>query len=152
MHYSATENGTQATVACFRSCRGQRLSRCTCSGESHPGPRPRRRFVRRQECAGNRRLRGADHRRPIDGPGLSECAMGAVRRVVRFPLLNVTRSSVIDVIWRCRYTWLNTSDNLIIPDTTLTVLNPYKGGVFQQATSGVTEVNQKLLSTRIRLL
>ena len=41
------------------------------------------------------------------------------------------------------YTWFNTSANLIIPDDTISELNPYKGGAFQQATSVVSEVDQQ---------
>jgi len=44
--------------------------------------------------------------------------------------------------FNAEYKWFNTSDNLIIPNTTSTYLNPYMGGSFQQATSGVTETNQ----------
>jgi hypothetical protein len=38
--------------------------------------------------------------------------------------------------------WFNTSQNLIIPNATITELNPYIGGVFQQATSGVTQTGE----------
>ncbi|KAL1948951.1 hypothetical protein VTO73DRAFT_10757 [Trametes versicolor] len=41
------------------------------------------------------------------------------------------------------YTWFNSSDTLIIPDPVNTFPNPYKGGAFQQASSGVTETNQQ---------
>jgi hypothetical protein len=34
--------------------------------------------------------------------------------------------------------WFNTSQNLVIPNTTITQQNTYTGGVFQQATSGLT--------------
>jgi len=40
------------------------------------------------------------------------------------------------------YTWKNTTGNFDIPDPDTTVLNPYIGGVYQQATSGVTITNQ----------
>lgn len=40
------------------------------------------------------------------------------------------------------YIWKNTSDNEIIPNPSITVLNSYIGGVEQQATSGVTTTNQ----------
>lgn len=39
------------------------------------------------------------------------------------------------------YQWFNTTDNLIIPNATLSYLNPYMGGVYQQATSVVTETS-----------
>jgi hypothetical protein len=37
-----------------------------------------------------------------------------------------------------RYEWFNTTQNMVIADPQITVLNPYVGGAFQQATSGVT--------------
>ncbi|KAF7377691.1 Beta-glucan synthesis-associated protein [Mycena sanguinolenta] len=41
------------------------------------------------------------------------------------------------------YVWYNTSENLIIPNPDISVLNSYTGGAFQQATSVVTQTNQK---------
>lgn len=41
------------------------------------------------------------------------------------------------------YEWFNTSDNLIIPNPAITVQNSYTGGVYQQASSGVTQTNQQ---------
>lgn len=43
------------------------------------------------------------------------------------------------------YTWFNSSDTLIIPDPVNTFPNPYKGGAFQQASSGVTETSKIVL-------
>jgi len=40
------------------------------------------------------------------------------------------------------YVWKNTTGNFNIPNSSITQLNPYAGGVFQQATSGVTTTNQ----------
>ena len=37
-----------------------------------------------------------------------------------------------------QYSWLNTTDNLILGDPTISQLNGYKGSVWQQATSVVT--------------
>ena len=41
-----------------------------------------------------------------------------------------------------QYTWLNTTDTLLIPDEDVSFLNTYKGGVFQQATSVVSVVGK----------
>ena len=41
-----------------------------------------------------------------------------------------------------QYTWLNTTDTLLIPDEEVSFLNTYKGGVFQQATSVVSVVGK----------
>ncbi|KAG6381038.1 glycoside hydrolase family 16 protein [Boletus reticuloceps] len=40
------------------------------------------------------------------------------------------------------YEWKNITGNFAIPNSSLTQLNPYTGGIFQQATSGVTTTNQ----------
>jgi|SRR6267154_2385109 len=44
------------------------------------------------------------------------------------------------------YVWANTTGNFNIPDPEVTVLNPYIGGVFQQATSGVTNTSKSKMS------
>lgn len=40
------------------------------------------------------------------------------------------------------YAWQNVSGNFDIPNPDVTILNPYIGGVFQQATSGVTTTSK----------
>ncbi len=40
------------------------------------------------------------------------------------------------------YVWNNSSDNLIIADSTISELNSYTGGDYQQSTSVVSETNQ----------
>ena len=44
--------------------------------------------------------------------------------------------------FNAEYTWFNTTDNLLIPDSSLTTLNSYKGGVYQQAVSSVTTTSK----------
>jgi len=83
----------------------------------------------------------ADHRNASDGSSLTVCPMGGMF------LLSGMKSSMywIDESpqpFNAQYIWANTSANLIIPDPEITILNPYKGGVFQQATSGVTETSK----------
>ncbi len=41
------------------------------------------------------------------------------------------------------YVWDNSSDNLIIADSTISMLNTYIGGKTQQATSVVSETNKE---------
>lgn len=41
------------------------------------------------------------------------------------------------------YEWKNTTGNFDIPNPSITQLNPYTGGVFQQATSGVTNTSAR---------
>jgi beta-glucan synthesis-associated protein KRE6 len=40
------------------------------------------------------------------------------------------------------YDWFNTSDNLIIYNSSMTLPNGYRGGVFQQAISSISQTNQ----------
>ena len=46
------------------------------------------------------------------------------------------------------YDWYNTTDNLIIPDPTISVLNTYKGNSLQQTASIVTETSLFLSHAR----
>ncbi|KAJ6550125.1 beta-glucan synthesis-associated [Mycena capillaripes] len=100
---------------------GQRLSRCTCPGESHPGPI-----------------------HATDGSYVGRSA----------PEIDVFEAQIQDgegavsqsgqwAPFNAGYVWFNTSDNLVIADSTISVLNGYKGGAYQQATSVVTKTNQQ---------
>ncbi|KAG5642223.1 hypothetical protein DXG03_003392 [Asterophora parasitica] len=82
---------------------GQRLSRCTCAGESHPGP---------------------VH---SDGSYVGRSA----------PEIDVFEA----LPFNANYEWLNTTQNLIIPNATTTEYNLYIGGVFQMTTSALTNTN-----------
>ncbi|KAJ7085400.1 beta-glucan synthesis-associated [Mycena belliarum] len=104
---------------------GQRLSRCTCRGESHPGPMH------------------------ADGSYVGRSA----------PEIDVFEAQIIDITetqsvggvsqsgqwapFNAGYVWFNTSDNLVIPNTNISTLNTYIGGAYQQATSVVSQTNQK---------
>ncbi|KAG7447439.1 glycoside hydrolase family 16 protein [Guyanagaster necrorhizus] len=99
---------------------GQRLSRCTCSGESHPGPKH------------------------SDGTYVGRSA----------PEIDVFEAQISDgsgqvsqsgqwAPFNAGYVWDNSSDNLIIADTSISTLNTYTGGSTQQATSVVSETNQE---------
>ncbi|KAF7369039.1 Beta-glucan synthesis-associated protein [Mycena venus] len=100
---------------------GQRLSRCTCPGESHPGPV-----------------------HASDGSYVGRSA----------PEIDVFEAQISDgggavsqsgqwAPFNAAYVWANTSDNLIIANPDISVLNTYIGGAYQQATSVVTQTNQK---------
>ncbi|KAJ7768364.1 glycoside hydrolase family 16 protein [Mycena metata] len=93
---------------------GQRLSRCTCKGESHPGP------VHEDGTYVGRAAPEID----IGDTG------GAVSQSGQWAPFNAG------------YVWFNTSDNLIIANASASVLNTYTGGAYQQATSVVTQTNQ----------
>ncbi|RDX55786.1 glycoside hydrolase family 16 protein [Lentinus brumalis] len=104
---------------------GQRLSRCTCPGESHPGP-----IHENDEYVGRAAPEIDMFEAQIGGvPGGGE--VGAVSQSGQWAPYNY------------QYNWLNTTDNLILGDDTRSKVNSYKGGVYQQATSVVTKTNQE---------
>ncbi|SJL02140.1 related to KRE6-glucan synthase subunit [Armillaria ostoyae] len=99
---------------------GQRLSRCTCNGESHPGPKH------------------------SDGTYVGRAA----------PEIDVFEAQISDgtgqvsqsgqwAPFNAGYVWDNSSDNMIIADSTISMLNTYIGGKTQQATSVVSETNKE---------
>lgn len=98
---------------------GQRLSRCTCRGESHPGP------VHKDGTYVGRSAPEIDvFEAQIDREE------GAVSQSGQWAPFNI------------KYQWQNTSDNLMIVDPTVSVLNTYLGGAYQQASSVVSKTNQ----------
>ncbi|KAJ6571989.1 glycoside hydrolase family 16 protein [Mycena capillaripes] len=99
---------------------GQRLSRCTCPGESHPGP------IHQDGTYVGRSAPEIDiyEAQIQDGEG-------AVSQSGQWAPFNAG------------YVWYNTSDNLVIPDPSISAQNLYTGGAYQQATSVVTKTNQK---------
>ncbi|KAJ8594833.1 beta-glucan synthesis-associated [Rhizopogon salebrosus TDB-379] len=100
---------------------GQRLSRCTCKGESHPGP---------VHSDGTYVGRSAPEIDIFESQITGTPLQGQVSQSAQWAPMNAA------------YTWDNTTGNFNIPNPDVTVLNPYMGGVFQQATSGVTTTNQ----------
>ncbi|KAJ3490570.1 hypothetical protein NLI96_g1324 [Meripilus lineatus] len=123
---AATINGDPTEDGALSFLPGQRLSRCTCAGESHPGP---------------------IH---ADGtyvvallPKLISSRLRYVTFITGKPLTGQVSQSSQWAPFNNEYVWFNTSDNLIIPDADTSFLNTYRGGAFQQATSVVTECNQQ---------
>ncbi|KAL5534071.1 hypothetical protein ACEPAG_532 [Sanghuangporus baumii] len=116
---AATVNGDPSHDDVLSYMPGQRLSRCTCPGESHPGP---------MHSDGTYVGRAAPEidvfeAQVADGSGhVSQSGQWAP--------------------FNAQYEWFNTSDNLIITDPEVTQLNTYIGGVYQQATSSVSSTNQ----------
>ena len=51
--------------------------------------------------------------------------------------------------FNANYAWFNTSDNLIIPDTSISALNTYMGAVYQQASSVVTQTSMRPFSAEL---
>ena len=117
---SATVNGDPSHDDVLSYLPGQRLSRCTCPGESHPGP------VHSDGTYVGRAAPEIDVFEAQVGDGA-----GHVSQSGQWAPFNA------------HYEWFNTSDNLIIPDPDATQLNAYTGGVYQQATSGISKTNQE---------
>ncbi|KIK93596.1 glycoside hydrolase family 16 protein [Paxillus rubicundulus Ve08.2h10] len=116
---AATENGDPDHGNVLSFLPGQRLSACTCPGESHPGP------VRSNGDYVGRSAPEIDiFEATVDG------GMGKVSQSAQWAPFNAA------------YQWLNTSDNLIINDPDITVLNSYHGGAYQQTTSGLSVTDQ----------
>ncbi|KAK0438127.1 glycoside hydrolase family 16 protein [Armillaria borealis] len=97
---------------------GQRLSRCTCDGESHPGPKH------------------------SDGTyvGRASPEIDVFEAQVSDDVGQVSQSGQW-APFNEGYVWDNSSDNLIITDGTISALNSYTGGSTQQATSVVSTAN-----------
>ncbi|OJT09591.1 Beta-glucan synthesis-associated protein SKN1 [Trametes pubescens] len=119
---AATENGDTGVGGVLSFLPGQRLSRCTCPGESHPGP---------MHSDGTYVGRAAPEIDIFEAQITGEPLTGQVSQSAQWGPFNEA------------YTWFNTSDTLIIPDPDISELNGYKGGAFQQASSVVTETNQQ---------
>ncbi|KII94974.1 glycoside hydrolase family 16 protein, partial [Plicaturopsis crispa FD-325 SS-3] len=97
---------------------GQRLSACTCAGESHPGPKRNGKFVGR-----------AAPELDVFEAQVSD-KVGQVSQSAQWAPFNAG------------YVWFNTSDNEIFANPSISAQNTYIGGVTQQATSVVTSTDQ----------
>ncbi|THH34124.1 hypothetical protein EUX98_g167 [Antrodiella citrinella] len=118
---AATINGDQQVGGELSYLPGQRLSRCTCPGESHPGP------VHEDGSYVGRSAPEID---------IFEA------QITGTPLTGQVSQSGQWAPFNNEYVWFNTTENLIIPDPTISALNGYIGGAYQQATSVVTDTNQ----------
>ncbi|KAF7303511.1 GH16 domain-containing protein [Mycena indigotica] len=103
---------------------GQRLSRCVCRGETHPGP-----FHKDGSYVG-RSAPEIDVFEAQIGEDASGVNVGQVSQSAQWAPFNA------------EYHWLNTSDNLIIPSLDVSHFNNYVGGIYQQPTSVVSTTNQ----------
>ncbi|KDR65838.1 hypothetical protein GALMADRAFT_260035 [Galerina marginata CBS 339.88] len=116
---AAIQNGDPQYDNVLSFLPGQRLSACTCPGESHPGP------MRKNGTYVGRSAPEIDILEAIVDPDGGKVSLSAQWGP-----------------YNAGYNWKNNTDNLIIYDTTSTVLNQYKGGVYQQTTSGLALANQ----------
>ncbi|KAG7095457.1 hypothetical protein E1B28_006198 [Marasmius oreades] len=110
---------------------GQRLSRCTCDGESHPGPKhPDGSFVGRAAPE-------------ID---MFEAQVGTNFDKVGGTLHGEVSQSAQWAPFNYKYEWPENGNTRIVRDSSVTVENGYKGGVYQQATSYVTKTDPECYS------
>ncbi|GBE78036.1 beta-glucan synthesis-associated [Sparassis latifolia] len=119
---AAMENGDPTNGDILSYLPGQRLSRCSCPGSSHPGPMHE------------------------DGTFVGRSAPEIdifEAQITGDPLSGQVSQSSQWAPFNHQYLWDNTTETYSITNTTATFLNPYLGGAFQQATSGVTENNQQ---------
>ncbi|KAF9076117.1 glycoside hydrolase family 16 protein [Rhodocollybia butyracea] len=120
---AATINGDPSVNGALSYLPGQRLSRCTCPGESHPGP------MHVDGTFVGRSAPEIDVFEAQIGTDFGGVLAGEVSQSGQWAPFNEA------------YEWFNTSANLIINDHNSTMLNPYMGGSLQQATSCVTKTN-----------
>ncbi|KAJ7207426.1 beta-glucan synthesis-associated protein KRE6 [Mycena pura] len=102
---------------------GQRLSACTCAGESHPGP---------SKSDGSFVGRSAPEidvfEATIGGP--ADAHIGQVSQSAQW--------APFDAGYKAN----NSTDNMIIPDPTITAQNAFVGNQLQETTSALTTTNQ----------
>ncbi|CAL1705276.1 unnamed protein product [Somion occarium] len=119
---AATVNGDKDHDGILSFLPGQRLSRCTCPGESHPGP---------VHADGTYVGRSAPEIDIFEAQITGDPLSGQVSQSGQWGPFNEA------------YEWFNNSDTLFIADPSRSYLKPYVSSVFQQATSVVTETNQE---------
>ncbi|KAA1471582.1 beta-glucan synthesis-associated protein [Dentipellis sp. KUC8613] len=118
---AATENGDKQQDGILSFLPGMRLSRCTCPGESHPGP---------MHQDGTYVGRAAPEIDIFEAQITGEPLTGQVSQSCQFAPFNAA------------YQWFNTTDNLVIANPDITEMNSYQGGAFQQAVSSVSQTDQ----------
>lgn len=119
---SALENGDPLHGDVLSLLPDQRLSRCTCPGESHPGP---------VHSDGSYVGRSAPEIDVFEATtSYTTRALGQVSQSGQWAPFDGS------------YQWQNTSENLIIPNSTMTQFNSYQGGAFQEVTSSLSTTNQ----------
>ncbi|KAI0321949.1 beta-glucan synthesis-associated [Amylostereum chailletii] len=127
---ASTINGDKSVGGVLSYLPGQRLSRCTCPGESHPGPVHKDgSYVGR--AAPEIDLFEAQIDVPASAPAGSTTQAGEVSQSAQWAPFDAG------------YVWNNNSDNFILTDPTVSKLNTYLGGNTQQATSVVSDTDQQ---------
>ncbi|KAF6762238.1 glucosidase [Ephemerocybe angulata] len=104
---------------------GQKLSRCTCPGEEHPGPvHPDGTYVGRSAPE-------IDVIEPQVGRGANGLLKGEVSQSAQYAPFDKS------------YEWKHTAQNMKIYNASASKLNGFVGNIVQQAASVVTDTNQR---------
>ncbi|KAK7032976.1 GH16 domain-containing protein [Favolaschia claudopus] len=120
---AAVNSGSDDVDGALSFLPGQRLSRCTCPGESHPGP------IHKDGSYVGRSAPEIDiFEAQIGGPDGAH--LGQVSQSAQWAPFNKA------------YHWDNSSANLFIADLSLSHQNDFSGNAFQEATSIVSTTNQ----------
>ncbi|KAF5322890.1 hypothetical protein D9619_000621 [Psilocybe cf. subviscida] len=118
---TAVIDGDHAYGGALSYLPGQRLSRCTCNGEEHPGPK---------HDDGTYVGRSAPEIDVFEAQVGGHPAVGQVSQSAQWAPFNI------------HYFWDNSTENEIFYDPTITQQNGFIGSATQQATSVVTDTNQ----------
>ncbi|PPQ67112.1 hypothetical protein CVT25_005713 [Psilocybe cyanescens] len=118
---AATINGDGQADGALSYLPGQRLSRCTCPGESHPGP---------MHADGTYVGRSAPEIDIFEAQVSGEPLIGEVSQSSQWAPFND------------RYHFVNNTETVVINNHDTSFLNPYVGGAFQQSTSVVSRTDQ----------
>ncbi|EAU87690.2 beta-glucan synthesis-associated protein KRE6 [Coprinopsis cinerea okayama7 len=98
---------------------GQRLSACTCPGESHPGPmRSNGYFV-----------------------GRAAPEIDVLEAIVEDGVAQISQSAQW-APFNAQYATIDSENSIIFHNTSTTTFNPFLGGAFQQTTSGLVTTNR----------
>jgi len=117
---AATVNGDSFSNGALSFLPGQRLSRCTCRGESHPGP--------------------VHYDGTYVGRSAPEIDIFEAQ-VAGDPLTGHVSQSAQWAPFNDQYIWLNKT-NMLITNPQKTAINAYRGAAYQQSTSGLTNTDQ----------
>ncbi|KAJ7703191.1 beta-glucan synthesis-associated protein-domain-containing protein [Mycena rosella] len=166
---AATVNGDTGHDGELSWLPGQRLSRCTCDGESHPGPKhsdgtfvgrsapglsslSTHHFTlitmlrQRSMCSRHRLIYRRAYNSMFEhvSRSLQNLSPKFLKVPNGLPLMRSASTPHLCLLRLTRfkaYEWNNSSDNMIIPDPTISSLNTFKGSITQQATSVVTSTD-----------
>ena len=146
--HAATINGDTGKGGVLSYLPGQKLSRCTCAGDDHPGPKHSDgSFVGRSapeidmfEAQVTDGAPGEAAGGPLTGQ-VSQSAQWAVSSIFCDIADYMLMTSMQP--FNAGYIWKNTSDNEIITDPSISDQNTFIGSATQQATSVTTNTNSQ---------